>query len=417
MALLCPNFRTFLLIFFISFKAFYTNAQEKIAIGDAVPNLAFTVHQNGISKEANLADFKGKLVLIDFWATWCSSCIEKLPELQALQAQFKEDLQILLVSTESEAKIQAFLAKRKSLKLPDINLPMVIADKELSALFPHQLLPHEVWISPDAKFYAVTGADQVTASNIEKVLAKQNLTAQSKVDIDATRPLFSSQFFPLDSMRHYSLVLKGYYPGLPSGTRYRKADGITYGIGISNFRLADLFFAVGRQVQPGLLKKQLVLPQNDKGLAEFFSFEFCLPKAQASQLPSQMLAALNQYSGYFGVMKEVAMPCLVIKQKGGTNLLLSENEAFQNIVNVENQLSIAKGTMTHLINRLNEIESQPLLFIDESGFKERIHIQLKLSPNLEILNQQLKPYGLVAEESERIIPMLYLNKQFDENNP
>lgn len=39
-------------------------------------------------RSVSLSDFKGKVVLLDFWATWCQPCIEELPELKALHAAF-----------------------------------------------------------------------------------------------------------------------------------------------------------------------------------------------------------------------------------------------------------------------------------------------------------------------------------------
>ncbi|MEM7169867.1 MAG: TlpA disulfide reductase family protein [Pseudomonadota bacterium] len=48
-----------------------------------------------------LADYKGKTVLLNFWATWCAPCIHEMPSLDALQTRFRGDgLQILAVSLD-----------------------------------------------------------------------------------------------------------------------------------------------------------------------------------------------------------------------------------------------------------------------------------------------------------------------------
>lgn len=59
--------------------------------------------------EVKAVDMKGKVILIDFWATWCPPCRAAIPELNHLQKTFKDDLVIIGVSDEKADKVQPFL--------------------------------------------------------------------------------------------------------------------------------------------------------------------------------------------------------------------------------------------------------------------------------------------------------------------
>lgn len=53
-----------------------------------------------MKKEYTLDDFKGKVVILNFWATWCGYCKLKMPKLDALQQQYPKDLRVLSVSQD-----------------------------------------------------------------------------------------------------------------------------------------------------------------------------------------------------------------------------------------------------------------------------------------------------------------------------
>lgn len=68
------------------------------------------------SKEVVLSEFKGKVLLVDFWATWCAPCVKAMPDLQKMQEKYAEkDFSVIGVSVDVEGakKVKPFLAKRK----------------------------------------------------------------------------------------------------------------------------------------------------------------------------------------------------------------------------------------------------------------------------------------------------------------
>lgn len=75
------------------------------------PEIAFA---DGAGKSLSLADFRGKLVLVNLWATWCEPCIREMPSLDRLRAAMPAgDLAIVLVSQDrgGDKVVAPFFAK------------------------------------------------------------------------------------------------------------------------------------------------------------------------------------------------------------------------------------------------------------------------------------------------------------------
>jgi len=70
-------------------------------------------------KTVSLKDFKGKLILLNFWATWCTPCRWEMPEMQALYQVYKDQgFVIVAVSLDKEAEAVARFVKEAKLTYP-----------------------------------------------------------------------------------------------------------------------------------------------------------------------------------------------------------------------------------------------------------------------------------------------------------
>jgi thiol-disulfide isomerase/thioredoxin len=74
------------------------------------------------------AAYRGKVVIVNFWATWCPPCREEIPELVDLQTRYKDQLQIIGVSVDED--VPASAVKRFADKFA-INFPVVMASPAL----------------------------------------------------------------------------------------------------------------------------------------------------------------------------------------------------------------------------------------------------------------------------------------------
>ena len=74
----------------------------------------------------NLADYKGKVVIIDFWATWCGPCRKGIPDLVDLKAKYGDKIEIIGISVDDDrtvADVPGFLSENK------VNYPVAYADQ------------------------------------------------------------------------------------------------------------------------------------------------------------------------------------------------------------------------------------------------------------------------------------------------
>lgn len=77
------------------------------AVGQDAPDFSFRMIDS--DEELALADYKGKVVLINFWATWCPPCLDEMPDLNRLYSEYKDQgLVVLTVSDERPDLLEMF---------------------------------------------------------------------------------------------------------------------------------------------------------------------------------------------------------------------------------------------------------------------------------------------------------------------
>lgn len=118
---------------------------------------------------ASSVDTRGKVLLIDFWATWCGPCRTLIPELNEHQSKFKDKLMVIGVSDEPQATVREFLKTTKMAYAVGIDTKKSMASKIGIKGIPHVLL-----ISPDGivRWQGFPGSDEerLSAKIIQQVI-------------------------------------------------------------------------------------------------------------------------------------------------------------------------------------------------------------------------------------------------------
>jgi thiol-disulfide isomerase/thioredoxin len=153
-----------------------------LSIGDTMPDITIPNVLNYTTTSAKLSGFHGKLLILDFWATWCAPCISMIPRMDSLSRQFKDDVVFLPVTYQDANQVKAFrekYTKRTGLRIKE---PEVVSDTTLKSLFAHNAVPHYVWIASDRRIMAITGSEDINQEKIAAFLGGTSTAFSKKTD-------------------------------------------------------------------------------------------------------------------------------------------------------------------------------------------------------------------------------------------
>jgi thiol-disulfide isomerase/thioredoxin len=421
-----------LLCLFFGFRA----AGQKLKIGDKVPDRIIT----GVSGlkdsypvsggQIKLSAFAGKLLILDFWATWCAPCRKMVPVMDSLQRVFGDQVVFLPVTYESAGKVAPVLAALYKIK--PFQLPEVTGDQVLHNLFPHRSLPHYVWIDGKGVVRAITEEKQVTADNIRKLLSSGALAVQLKQDSVASynnaQPLLIAGNGGDGSGLVYHSLLTTYKPGLAGGLSVsafdtQKGQRFT----LRNAPLPWLFrmaFGENGRVFP---RSRIVYQTRDSAKMDTrltgldydnwlaagsgWCYELVLSPAQSRSAYSFMQAdLLRLFPEYRVVVERRNKSCLALVRTSGLDKLKSRGGP--TAVAISPYLAnLQNAHLSQLMMRLERqyLQNSALPIVDATNYQERVDLTLQAKLyDIAELNRALAPYDLRLEERNATVEVLVI---------
>ena len=409
----------------------FAQPYQPLSVGDTVKGSAWELIRVG-----------GKqLYILDFWSTWCTSCIKSFPKMEQLQKEFSKDLEVLLVNSYETAedidkrlsKLNQFYDKNglKQAAIPPLR--RMDGDTLLKKLFPHVGVPHHVWLNGNGKVLAITHGENATAAHVKAALDGQALSMAVKRDLKAEgydawevglfqsgHPALKPAFFT--GFIHYT-------PGMGSGNA-EKTDTLnqTYRRSWINTTIPSLYWSAAFQLptKPRFLvelKDRQRFEEPDSGGVHdawndeyLYSYEMLLPVEDKALIGKIFLHDLNRFfgkkMGVEGVVEKRKMPVYIlvarqpekITTKGGLRASSRKDNQYSWVNTPLNRIA------TTLRARLENIE-QGIVFLNEVNAESQRPVDMELvvdGKDMQGLKKQLRKYGLDLLLEEREIEVLVL---------
>lgn len=431
----------------------YSVPHKPLNIGVTVPDYKLRQVLNYKSTEVSLSEFNGKALLIDFWAIFCQPCLAQFPKLQRIQEKYKDDLQIITITSDNVQKVADLF---ENIKYQGFNLLTAArgtdnnVNDSLFFAFPHKYIPHYVWIDKNRVIKAITGYEALNDDNIALLVDGSSLDGIAKeADTSpgtAHPAMYTFQETDIvekmmlnDSIRGmiaYSM-LSGYnrkYPpssatdytgiyaerrirtwNLPLSTMLRLAYG-KMGKEIWEQELVPMprFFLNIRDT--AILHKLTVnFTQPPDTTADMYCYDLIIPGKGRRLLIESMKEDLYRYFGVRGKFVRMKVSCYILSLNDSSRIKTHGGDTYEkgNMYHLRLQNADFSRLLDH-IRAYNEGSKttpyrglESAIIVDETNFTAKIDINLTARMNdIPTLKLALYKYGLELLEGERMVDVL-----------
>jgi uncharacterized protein (TIGR03435 family) len=379
------------------------NAQE-LHVGDNLPNMYVNNIING-TKTIQVDALKGKVVILDFWATWCSPCVAVLTKFEGLKKKFGDKLVVLAVSDESPERLKQFIANR-----PTTLIISSDTGNSLQPVFPHRTIPHTILIGIDGKINAITDAENITPEIIQ--LALQHVAINLPLKKDNIN--FSiDEYFKVDSTVPEAFNMLPPVQGAGSMTKtYPEGFYKNRRMTIVNMPMDGLYrFAYNKTYY--LVKNDYDTAKRSYEDEQKYCVDFWIADADKNKLLQYFQQKLkSQFVDVDAVLEKRKMKVLVLKATDSAKYKLKPSSQVNDLYSAGGSHFEGNGvTVGALADYMEGFGLYAGKVMDETGIAGRYNIFFEWQPERkESLKEAFAKLGLYWENAEREVEILVLKK-------
>jgi thiol-disulfide isomerase/thioredoxin len=405
---------------------------QSLAIGDKVPDVTLRHLISWQSETARLKDFNTHCLILDFWATYCGTCIDGFAKIEEMQNRFSGKLQVLLVSVEPEKVVRKFFTNRRLSGRTDTSLPNCTSDSILSRLFLHESVPHYVWIDDEGKVYAITGFEEITEQNLDAFVNGVPSRMRQKKDValpfDTNKPfLINGNGGNGDGFLAHSILSK-FVENLTAMVSVINSESSGHFIRLTNMDIRKMYQVAydkgdedgGRglfgfpnsrtfmEMEDSMPYCAVISGQREK--ENCYCYELRVPQAHSFwELKTLMQEDLNRYFHLRAHVEKRKVPCWILQADDSTIIKTRMDRPKQEIDRYSVDIQDTKITDLIFLLQYDFMPNLASPVIDETGI--RGGIDLKLYADLsspELLNKALTPFKMHFIKQDRLVDVLVL---------
>jgi thiol-disulfide isomerase/thioredoxin len=155
----------------------FGSVEEAAEEAPVFPNFAFTSIDG--SKQLDIESFRGRPLLMTFWASWCGPCRQELPELQKLSVELADTgLELVTINLDQSA-----VMGMRFLKKYNIDVPVYRVDQKTIMLLGVQSLPTNMLLDPDGRpVMILRGYSPAVPEEIRQLVGEMDLSSADSSD-------------------------------------------------------------------------------------------------------------------------------------------------------------------------------------------------------------------------------------------